>query len=95
MAGPPAPVGSGGGGESSALGFSSGKEPTDLATWEWCAIIFIYVTTRCPVGTLSFHPFQRQLVRVASAVGGCSLEKPKYLEWWPRLSLGGPANRLF
>lgn len=45
----------------------------------------------CPVG-LSFHPLQRQLLGVALAVGGCSLEELNDLEWWLRRLLGGPAN---
>lgn len=95
MAGPLAQVGSGGGDGSCHLGFSSVEEPTDLATCEWCAIIFLFVSPPgCPVG-LSFHPLQRQLVGVALAVGGPSLEEPKDLEWWlRRRSLGGPANCL-
>lgn len=79
MAGPLAQVGSGGGVGGCHLGVSV-EAPTDMATWEWCAIILLFMSPPgCPVG-LSFRPLQRQLVGVALAVGGRSLEEPKDLE---------------
>lgn len=35
-------------------------EPARLATWEWCAILFLFMSPAgCPIG-LCFHPHRRQ-----------------------------------
>lgn len=68
-------MGSGRGGKSD-LDFSSVEEPTDLATWECCAIIFFtYVTTRVSCWTLLSSSEKAAVFGVALAVGGRSLEE--------------------
>lgn len=70
------------------LDFSAVEEPTDLATWERCAIIFLFMSPPgCPV-ELPFSPLQR-LLSMTLAVGGHSLKEPKALEWWLSHMLGG------
>lgn len=64
-------------------------EPARLATWEWCEILFLFMSPAgCPVG-LCFHPLQRLPAGVPLAVGGHSLEVPGDWEKWPCHSRGG------
>lgn len=74
-------------------GCSSVEELTDLATWEWCAIIFLFMSPPgCPVGLSPCILSKGKVLGVALAVGGRSLEVPKDLERWLRRSLGGLAT---